>query len=170
MHDSKPVGAGPHEQLPYSALATAILVLFFLSGACTLIYEVVWVRLLVLVFGMSVFAVSTVLSAFMAGLAIGSWSMNRRLARCGWKHLAALEFAMATFAAILPVALWALANVNSGLAARPVAEAGVGLLTLILAVLVGMEFPLAAKTDFQKCLPARFKFFGARLILVIFCL
>jgi spermidine synthase len=37
-----------------------------------LIYEVVWVRLLTLVFGTTTFAVATVLSAFMAGLAIGS--------------------------------------------------------------------------------------------------
>ena len=45
-----------------------LLVLFFLSGACTLVYQVVWVRMLVLVFGTGAFAVSTVLTAFMAKL------------------------------------------------------------------------------------------------------
>ncbi len=46
--------------------------LFTASGMAGLIYEVVWVRLLTLVFGTTTFAVATVLSAFMAGLAIGS--------------------------------------------------------------------------------------------------
>ncbi|MBA7467299.1 Polyamine aminopropyltransferase [subsurface metagenome] len=50
-----------------------LLILFFLSGACGLIYEVLWVRMLGLVFGNTTYAVSTVLAAFMAGLALGSW-------------------------------------------------------------------------------------------------
>ena len=60
-----------------------ILVLFFLSGTCTLVYEIVWVRMLVLVFGTSVYAVSTVLSAFMAGLALGSALFGRLVDRRG---------------------------------------------------------------------------------------
>ena len=49
-----------------------ILLCFFLSGACALVYEVAWIRLLSLVFGNTVFALSTVLASFMGGLAIGS--------------------------------------------------------------------------------------------------
>ena len=49
-----------------------ILICFFLSGACGLVYEVAWIRLLSLVFGNTVFALSTVLASFMGGLAIGS--------------------------------------------------------------------------------------------------
>ena len=45
--------------------------LFFLSGASALIYELVWQRLLNLVFGVSTLSVSTVLAAFMGGLALG---------------------------------------------------------------------------------------------------
>src|SRR6266545_648205 len=45
---------------------------FFLSGATGLIYEVLWARMLGLVFGATTLAVSTVLAAFMAGLALGS--------------------------------------------------------------------------------------------------
>jgi spermidine synthase len=62
---------------------TIVLLLFFLSGACTLVYEIVWVRMLVLVFGTSVYAVSTVLSAFMAGLALGSALFGRLVDRRG---------------------------------------------------------------------------------------
>ncbi|MCD6416051.1 MAG: fused MFS/spermidine synthase, partial [Planctomycetes bacterium] len=54
-----------------------LLALFFLSGASALIYQVVWVRMFSLVFGITVFAVSTVLTAFMAGLALGSFYFGR---------------------------------------------------------------------------------------------
>src|ERR1700716_3512541 len=43
-----------------------------MSGAAGLIYQVAWVRLLGLAFGVTVYAISTVLAAFMGGLAIGS--------------------------------------------------------------------------------------------------
>ena len=51
----------------------AILLAFLLSGVSALIYEVVWTRALTLVLGSTVYAVSTMLSTFMAGLAIGSY-------------------------------------------------------------------------------------------------
>ena len=49
-----------------------LLLLFFCSGVCGLIYQVLWLRLLALVFGVTVYAASTVLAAFMAGLGVGS--------------------------------------------------------------------------------------------------
>ena len=45
----------------------------FISGACSLIYEIVWLRLLVLIFGNTAQSTAIVLSVFMAGLAMGSW-------------------------------------------------------------------------------------------------
>lgn len=63
---------------------TLVCVLFFLSGATSLVYEVVWSRILVLVFGATALAVSTVLSAFMGGLALGGYAggqWGRRLSR-----------------------------------------------------------------------------------------
>lgn len=50
-----------------------VCLLFFASGFSSLIYQVVWTRLLVLVFGSTTFATSTVLAVFMGGLALGSW-------------------------------------------------------------------------------------------------
>ncbi|KMP11811.1 spermidine synthase [Candidatus Nitromaritima sp. SCGC AAA799-C22] len=47
--------------------------LFFFSGITALIYEIVWTRMLTLVFGHTVFSVSVVLAAFMAGLGFGSY-------------------------------------------------------------------------------------------------
>lgn len=49
-----------------------VLMFFFVSGACGLLYQIVWTRKLVLLFGTTSYAVSTVLCIFFLGLAIGS--------------------------------------------------------------------------------------------------
>jgi spermidine synthase len=46
---------------------------FFISGFCSLIYEVVWLRLSMANFGVTTPMVSIVLSVFMTGLGLGSW-------------------------------------------------------------------------------------------------
>src|SRR5712664_2723289 len=81
-----------------------VLVCFFLSGATALVYEVVWLRMLSLVFGHTVHAVTTVLIVFMGGLALGSamfGGLTRRLRRpimtYGW-----LELGIGTWAALVP--------------------------------------------------------------------
>ncbi len=51
--------------------------LFFLSGISGLMYQVVWVRMLTRILGHTVYATSTVLAAFMAGLALGSFLAGR---------------------------------------------------------------------------------------------
>ncbi len=54
-----------------------VFTLFFVSGACGLFYEVVWSRMLTLIFGRGALAVGTVLAAFMAGLALGSYLLGK---------------------------------------------------------------------------------------------
>jgi MFS family permease len=66
--------------MPIGLLAV-IYLLFFLSGAASLVYQVVWVRSLTLVFGGSHLAVTAVLSIFMTGLAIGAYIVGRRVDR-----------------------------------------------------------------------------------------
>ena len=64
----------------------AITILFFLSGATGLVFEVVFTRLLHHIFGSTAYAASTVLAAFMGGLAIGSFLLGRiadRVDSCG---------------------------------------------------------------------------------------
>ncbi|MEZ4736898.1 MAG: fused MFS/spermidine synthase [Caldilineaceae bacterium] len=55
-----------------------ILVVFFLTGAAALIYQITWVRQATLLFGVSVYAYSVVLAAFMGGLALGSYGVSQR--------------------------------------------------------------------------------------------
>lgn len=58
-------------------LLAGLAAVFVLSGASGLIYQVVWVRMLSLVFGVTAYAISTVLSSFFAGLALGSLLAGR---------------------------------------------------------------------------------------------
>ena len=58
-----------------------VYLMFFLSGAAALMYEVVWVRSLGLIFGGSHLAVTTVLSVYMGGLALGSYIIGKHVQR-----------------------------------------------------------------------------------------
>jgi len=66
----------------------AVNVCFFFSGATGLLYQVLWVRMLGLVFGHTVFAITTVLAAFMGGLGLGSYLFGRIVDR--QKHVLGL--------------------------------------------------------------------------------
>jgi spermidine synthase len=66
--------------------------LFFLSGACGLVYQVLWIKILSLAFGITVFAVTVVLASFMAGLGLGSL-LGGRLAERLHRPLAAYGLA-----------------------------------------------------------------------------
>jgi spermidine synthase len=61
----------------FRGLLPFVYVLFFISGATALIYEVVWARMLTQIFGNTTHAIATVLSAFMGGLALGSYVLGR---------------------------------------------------------------------------------------------
>src|SRR5437867_6461890 len=89
----------------YSLKSLSLIgVCFILSGATGLIYEVLWARMLGLVFGATTLAVSTVLAAFMGGLALGSAlagrlasRIKRPLSAYGW-----LEIGVAIYAVLVP--------------------------------------------------------------------
>jgi len=54
---------------------------FFFSGFTSLVFEVIWERMLMQVFGSTSLALSTLLTAFMTGLAIGAWFGGRYSSR-----------------------------------------------------------------------------------------
>jgi spermidine synthase len=83
------------------------ILLFLVSGATGLIYEITWMRLFGTVFGNTVLAASTVLTAFMLGLAVGSWLFGKLADRSrhplrfyGW-----LEVAIGAYAFAFPTIL-----------------------------------------------------------------
>src|ERR1035441_760950 len=54
--------------------------LFFVSGFCSLVYQVVWTRMAFASFGIITPVLSVVLSVFMLGLAVGAWAGGRFIA------------------------------------------------------------------------------------------
>jgi spermidine synthase len=54
-----------------------LMLVYFASGVCSLIDEVVWIRLLKLILGNTAYASSIVVSTFMGGLALGAFIMGR---------------------------------------------------------------------------------------------
>jgi spermidine synthase len=60
-----------------SVLILGLAVLFFVSGACALVYQVLWLRMLGWVFGVTVYAASAVWAVFMTGLGVGSFIAGR---------------------------------------------------------------------------------------------
>lgn len=88
-------------------MTARILLLFFLSGATSLVYEVLWMRRLSLVFGHSLFSVSTVLTTFMTGLALGSYWGGRWSDRQRQKGRPDIEFLKTYGYLEAAIGLWA---------------------------------------------------------------
>ncbi|HSG07260.1 MAG TPA: fused MFS/spermidine synthase [Longimicrobiales bacterium] len=97
-----------------------VLVLFFLSGACGLVYEVVWMRMLTLVFGATAFATSAILASFFAGLALGSLYFGRVAdrSRNPLALYAYLEVGVALFAFLMPLLFAGLTEVYVAVARK----------------------------------------------------
>ncbi len=81
-------------------MRTLLYGFFFISGACALVYEIAWVRVLTVDFGNTVYAVSTVLTIFMSGLALGNSLLGRWIDRGHHplKTYALLELAIGAYA------------------------------------------------------------------------
>jgi spermidine synthase len=140
------------------SLRRAVLLLVFtLSGASGLVYEVLWTRRLTHVFGSTTLAVSTVLAAFMGGLALGSvllgaWAdrhRDRALRTYGW-----LEIAIGLLGFSIPLLLRAVEAVYLRLA--PALESSpmiffvaqfllVGLVLVVPCALMGGTLPILAR-------------------------
>jgi len=84
--------------------ASSVYLLFFFSGITGLVYEVIWTRMFAIVFGATAFAISTVLAAFMAGLALGSFYFGRFIDKRGnpLKIYAYLEISIGVYVIMFP--------------------------------------------------------------------
>ncbi len=146
-----------------------IHLLFLVSGATGLVYQVTWLRDLSLVFGASFEATSIVLASFMAGLCAGGFAFARRAERIERAFLVygALELGVAVFALAVPVLLRALdaAYVRAAMTTEEVTPAlnllRVAMALVILFVptfLMGGTLPVLTQGLVQ-----RFGEFGTRL-------
>ncbi len=85
-------------------VAPSIVAVYTFSGVLALAYEVLWIRMLSLLFGVSIFGVVVTVAAFMAGLGSGS-IFGARLAlgsRSAMRLFAVLEGLIALYALMLP--------------------------------------------------------------------
>jgi spermidine synthase len=122
----------------------------FSSGLAASALEVVLLLGFQILYGSVYHRLGLIVTMFMLGLGIGSWLMNRSLAGRGRRDLVLLELAIALAAVGVPACLAWLGSVGSGPAAVIASQAVIYLLTLVVAVLVGLVFPLAAKLDFHE--------------------
>src|ERR1019366_4304379 len=135
-----------------------ILALFMLSGACGLVYEVVWMRMLTLVFGATAFATSPILSSFCAGLALGSLYFGKVVdrSRNPLALYAVLEAGIGIFAFLMPVLLGGLTAVYVAVARyMDLGFYPLSLVRLVLSVLI----LLLPATLMGGTLPVIVKFF-----------
>jgi spermidine synthase len=87
--------------------------LFFTSGFCSILYEIVWLRLAMAQFGVTSALTSIVLSMFMAGLGLGSWGAGRLIRIYDGSH----EGSQEQSARIPALRLYALAGLLIGISA-----------------------------------------------------
>ena len=142
------------------------LLLFAVSGAAALIYEVVWTRLLTLHMGHGLAAASAVLAAFMGGLAAGAGAAGR-IARTlpprrALATYAILELAVGGLALVMPLALLAArpllastyADGNGGSLFAFVRLSTSVLLLSVPAACMGATFPIASRWIVQRAATA----------------
>ncbi len=133
------------------------LILFAVSGAAALIYEVVWTRLLTLYLGHGLAAASAVLAAFMGGLAAGAGAAGRLAGRytppAALRLYAALEIAIGVIALLMPLMLMAARPLLAASYADGAGGATFSFLRLAISVVLlcvpaacmGATFPIASR-------------------------
>ena len=136
------IASKPLETSVNRSILTPALLLF-ISGGAALVYQVLWIKQLSLVVGVEVYAITTGISAFFAGLALGGLLFGRLADRFSRPLLlyAGLELLVALFGVGATLAL--------GMAAQPFAwlEQRVGLLAWVLPfLLVGLPALLMGGT------------------------
>jgi len=135
-----------------------VLVLFFLSGLTGLVYEVVWLRQLVLIFGSTLYATSTILCSFMGGLALGAYVGGRFMDRSPTHPLrlyGVLEIGVGLYALAVPALLrgltplyqilWEAGGSGSFVLFGLAKFVGIGAVLLPPTVLMGASLPVLSR-------------------------
>jgi predicted membrane-bound spermidine synthase len=125
--------------------------LFLLSGASALVYQVAWQRILALHTGVGLYSVSMIVAAFMAGLGIGSHlggRLSARLeARASLRLFALVELAISAFGAASPFLYYDWLYPLTSRLESPSLAAGLAHFAALLppTLLMGMSLPLLVR-------------------------
>jgi predicted membrane-bound spermidine synthase len=125
-------------------------IVFFLSGIAALVYQVVWQRSLYALFGINIESVTLVVSAFLAGLGLGSYIggvLSRRANLLGWFAFAELSVGIYGFFS-LELFQWVSARVITA----PETVIGVTIIGLLIipTVMMGMTLPLLVSDEVRR--------------------
>ena len=122
----------------------------FTTGFAGASLEVVLLIGFQILYGYVYHKIGVIITAFMLGLAIGSFYMNRKIKQMQKKHLIRIEFSIAFFSVLLPFILISLNSIKNTTLVFISSQIVIPLLSLIIAIMVGMEFPLASKLHFKN--------------------
>ena len=120
----------------------------FASGFAASALEVVLLLAFQVLCGSVYHQVGVIVTVFMAGLALGASMMNR-FPNSRFGSLSLSAFLIAAYAVLLPLLLPRLNRMGGSAASLAMVKAIIALLTLVLAALVGMQFPLANRLEFD---------------------
>ncbi len=121
----------------------------FASGFAGSALELVLLLVFQVLCGSVYHQVGVIVTVFMAGLALGAVMMNRLMPQANRGSLALLALAIAGYAILLAFLLPLLNRMGGTAGSLMLVKAAIASLTLILAVLVGMQFPLANRLEFD---------------------
>jgi spermidine synthase len=139
----------------FSRLKSWVVFLYFSSGVCSLVYQVVWQRLLKLTLGNTTYASSITVATFLGGLALGSFLVRQRVDAIPnkLKTYALLEIAISLVALVSP---WVMSSadglyvmVYQGVDASPILVTTLQIIVSVLVLLVptvlmGTTLPLVS--------------------------
>lgn len=131
-----------------------LFLLFLLSGFSGLVFEVLWVRSAALALGVTVYAVSTVVSTFMGGLALGGWlaSVHADRRQLGVRAYALLELGIAASAL---AATWLLRALPHWAGSSWLLVALTSLAMLLPCTLMGATIPILSRAVFDPAQPSK---------------
>ena len=125
--------------------------IFFISGLCGLVYEVLWVRTLGLVLGVTVYATSIVLASYMAGLAAGSYFTGRLADRKAGNAPSALfwygllEILITLSSLLASFTFMSMSRPGGLILPQPIAYATAGILLFIPTFFMGGTLPVISR-------------------------
>jgi len=162
-----------------SKQVSAYTLLFFLSGATGLVYELLWVRLLYQSFGSTIQSVTTVVAAYMGGLGLGAYLLGARGDRAlrPARLYGRLEILIGLFGLVSPFVLGLAQQAYIALARGLPEGSGLsvalrfglaGLVLLIPTTLMGGTLPVLTRaftaTDRDKLRPSLGRLYGVNTL------
>ena len=141
----------PDQAIGLSSRTFVLAFLFFVSGFSALVYQITWQRLLALFSGLGHYTITVIVTAFMAGLGIGSYLSgfyaDRISRRKSILSFAACEICIALFALLSPILLYDLVYMRFGYLAKYAGAIPVIHFTVLFlpTFLMGASLPLLSK-------------------------